>query len=252
MLFLTSIAAVALVAILLVFFFIRFDAAASGKYQDDDGDHHTGQHGGHDMETIQHFSRALNLSPGETCRMLDEVVRDAPSEIEPRKLYLGNSRCASNRDELRKARITHVLNATSGLPNHFSADMQYLRVPVDDSLDADLSSHLDDAVDWIAAIIDDPYASGAVLVHCQQGVSRSATLVVAFLMRQRGLSYSEAFEFVYQRRWIRPNDSFVQQLKKYDALLESRRSAAAGGVAATDNGIGSRRRGIAAVPRRET
>lgn len=48
-----------------------------------------------------------------------------------------------------------------------------------------------------------------VLVHCQAGVSRSPSVVIAFLMSHLGLSYSEAKEFVKKKRsCIAPNKRF--------------------------------------------
>jgi protein-tyrosine phosphatase len=52
-----------------------------------------------------------------------------------------------------------------------------------------------------------------VLFHCAAGVSRSASFVIAYLMKDQGISYQEAFNFVKSKRSIiRPNSGFVQQL----------------------------------------
>lgn len=152
--------------------------------------------------------------------MLDDMRTSEPSNIEAR-LLLGNAASAANLSVLRRHRVTHVVNATANLPNHFESmegagAPSYLRVPVDDSLEADLLKHLDAAVAWIADALSDPFATGKVLVHCQQGVSRSATLVIAFLMRERGLSLEAARARVHERRWTRPNEAFLSQLKKYE------------------------------------
>lgn len=53
---------------------------------------------------------------------------------------------------------------------------------------------------------------GKVLVHCLQGLSRSATLVLAFLMIKKGMTVTEAVETVRSKRRIYPNDGFLQQL----------------------------------------
>lgn len=62
---------------------------------------------------------------------------------------------------------------------------------------------------------------GAVLVHCQKGISRSATLVVAYLMRRNGWSPSEALEFVRRHRPIaNPNLGFLNILNRfYDTMV---------------------------------
>ncbi|KAF2347586.1 Dual specificity phosphatase catalytic domain, partial [Trinorchestia longiramus] len=58
---------------------------------------------------------------------------------------------------------------------------------------------------------------GVVLVHCNAGVSRAPTVVVAYCMQQMRVPYNEAFDFVKQKRtFIRPNEGFVKQLKSFE------------------------------------
>ena len=52
-------------------------------------------------------------------------------------------------------------------------------------------------------------SKGGVLVHCYAGVSRSASCVIAFLMQDRDMTFSEAFQFASKRRpVIFPNMGF--------------------------------------------
>jgi len=56
---------------------------------------------------------------------------------------------------------------------------------------------------------------GCVLVHCMAGISRSSTIVIAYLIVRRGWSFEKAYEHVRTARpTIRPNDGFMQQLKE--------------------------------------
>jgi len=58
---------------------------------------------------------------------------------------------------------------------------------------------------------------GKVLVHCQAGVSRSPTLVVAYLMARYGQPLMDAFQLVKQRRPIvAPNFNFMGQLMEFE------------------------------------
>lgn len=83
---------------------------------------------------------------------------------------------------------------------------------LDDTMDADLLMKLADGCDFIEECLarDD----GGVMVHCQLGQSRSASMVIAYIMRKQGLEYQKALEKVkYKRGIVRPNPGFVAQLQ---------------------------------------
>ena len=57
-------------------------------------------------------------------------------------------------------------------------------------------------------------------VHCEMGISRSATIVIAYLMNKRKMTLFDAYRYVLERRpVIRPNSSFMKQLKDYEKRL---------------------------------
>lgn len=64
---------------------------------------------------------------------------------------------------------------------------------------------------------------GKVLVHCARGISRSATLALAFLMIKERLTLVEAVEVVRRRRNILPNVGFLNQLCHLDSSLALQR-----------------------------
>ncbi|TDH02415.1 hypothetical protein EPR50_G00172580 [Perca flavescens] len=65
-----------------------------------------------------------------------------------------------------------------------------------------------------------------VLVHCTVGVSRSATLVLAYLMIRQNLTLVEAIKTVKDHRGVIPNRGFLRQLNGLDGILrESRKTS---------------------------
>lgn len=69
--------------------------------------------------------------------------------------------------------------------------------------------------------IDQNITSGNVLVHCQAGVSRSATIVIAYIMKKNKIKSKAALEFVQEKRPIvGPNDGFLEQLKSWELDLK--------------------------------
>lgn len=67
---------------------------------------------------------------------------------------------------------------------------------------------------------------GKVLVHCTVGVSRSATLVLAYLMIRQNLTLVDAIKTVKDHRGVIPNRGFLRQLSGLDIILrESRKTS---------------------------
>lgn len=65
-------------------------------------------------------------------------------------------------------------------------------------------------------------SGGKVLIHCQAGISRSATICLAYLMSKRKCSLEEAYEYVKERRpVISPNFNFMGQLQTWEREIKS-------------------------------
>ncbi|XP_041079155.1 dual specificity protein phosphatase 1-B-like [Polyodon spathula] len=139
-----------------------------------------------------------------------------PVEILP-FLYLGSAYHASRKDMLDALGITSLINVSANCPNHFESHYQYKSIPVEDNHKADISSWFNEAIEFIDSVKNQ---GGRVFVHCQAGISRSATICLAYLMRTRRVKLDEAFEFVKQRRSIiSPNFSFMGQLLQFESQI---------------------------------
>lgn len=128
-------------------------------------------------------------------------------------VYIGDIASAYNVEELKKLGITHVVTAVLGVQPQFPQDFVYLNVPVRDVESEDMKAHLPETIRFI----DDAVASGGkVLVHCVCGVSRSATIVAAWVMSKHGYTVEETLQMMKERRdCVDPNPAFRDQLEEY-------------------------------------
>ncbi|KAK9684153.1 hypothetical protein RND81_10G190200 [Saponaria officinalis] len=126
-------------------------------------------------------------------------------------IYLGGDVVARDKDILKKNGITHVLNCVGFVcPEYFKADFVYRTLWLQDSPSEDITSILYDVFDYFEDVREQ---KGRVFVHCFQGVSRSTSLVIAYLMWREGQSFDDAFQFVKEARGIAdPNMGFACQL----------------------------------------
>ncbi|XP_053091479.1 protein phosphatase Slingshot homolog 3 isoform X2 [Pangasianodon hypophthalmus] len=150
--------------------------------------------------------------------MVTMAQMDKPSKILD-YLYLGSEWNAANFEELQKNNVGYILNVTMEIDNFFPESYTYMNIRVYDVESTDLLSHWNNTY----MFINEARKSGqSVLVHCKMGVSRSASTVIAFLMKQQGWTLEDALNHVRERRPIvQPNDSFLKQLHTYSGILSA-------------------------------
>jgi dual specificity phosphatase 12 len=133
------------------------------------------------------------------------------------RLYLGDIDDAYKSTDLIETKgVTHLLTIDSKpLSVEARHGFIYLHVHALDTNDFDLLRELDTCIQFI----DEGRKNGAVLVHCWAGQSRSAAVVLAYVMKFLRLSPSEADELVRaQRPVIKPNDGFMRQLELFHEM----------------------------------
>lgn len=126
-------------------------------------------------------------------------------------IYLGGDGVARDRVILKQHGITHILNCVGFVcPEYFKSDFVYRTLWLQDSPSEDITSILYDVFDYFEDVREQ---KGHVFVHCCQGVSRSTSLVIAYIMWREGKSFDDAFQYVKTARGIAdPNMGFACQL----------------------------------------
>jgi protein-tyrosine phosphatase len=127
-------------------------------------------------------------------------------------LYLGGEVDSRNPQLVQNATVINVAAEISKTPYA----EKYIYIPCDDN-----NFNIKQYFNQTFSIIDRELKAGKnVLVHCYAGVSRSATIVIAYLMRKYRWSMFKAINFVRSRRLIiNPNIYFVYQLQEYQMEL---------------------------------
>jgi dual specificity phosphatase 12 len=67
---------------------------------------------------------------------------------------------------------------------------------------------------------DEPHGepSEAVLIHCDLGISRSPTIIVAYLMRKLKIQQADVLRFVQSKQRIKPSANFTRQLQDWEEV----------------------------------
>jgi len=146
-------------------------------------------------------------------------------------IYVGSEWAAqpNARDELINANIGGIVNCTTDVPCFHEErttsststpnSMKYCRVAVYDVETADMMTFLWGATTFIHSVLTNG-SSSSVLVHCRRGISRSATVAIAYSIRYHGLTRDEAYSHVKRMRpQINPNRGFWNQLQTFEERL---------------------------------
>lgn len=162
-------------------------------------------------------------------------------------LLLGNVEASHKRDMLQENRINAIVSLTdarwvwwnsttrkAGIPEHRHKWIQCV-----DSSTQDLLVYMSDICDFIDLMASPALSSlsslpvegtlesdseshdgpfNAVLVHCDLGISRSPTIIIAYLMRKFRINYENILAFVQTKQKVKPSANFAQQLRVWEEV----------------------------------
>ncbi|KAM6495385.1 Protein-tyrosine phosphatase-like protein [Amanita muscaria] len=150
-----------------------------------------------------------------------KVPQDPISLVLPPSLYLGPCPSVSYKPFLTGNSITHVLSIGANPSAKARIDgVTYHRLSLNDSVSSSISKITEAACEVIDEAIASKKGTGKILVHCYAGISRSPTVVAAYLMKRKGMTLKAALrQIIRARPQISPNAGFLQQLKEMEMEL---------------------------------
>ena len=146
-------------------------------------------------------------------------------------LYLGNFQAAKDKEFFKNKNIKAVLNCSKDIPKHFAhiKDIEYMRIPLDDSLKQKDFDLMFEYMPVIVAFIHKHVViqEDNALVHCYAGRQRSAISVAVYLVDKYGLDPKDACKFVMDKRpeafHFGESLNFDQALSKYHRTYKKKK-----------------------------
>ena len=144
----------------------------------------------------------------------NEIIKDF--------LYVSSYKTASTVIDLKNLKITNIINCSGDLCENLSPessllDIEYLTLNIRDNVSENIECLFFKCINYINKVKEN---KGRVLVHCYKGVSRSVSIVIAYLIYLYKWTYDDAFDFVQSKRSIaNPNIGFYLQLKTFHKRL---------------------------------
>ena len=126
-------------------------------------------------------------------------------------IYLGDFRTADDINILKEYNITHIINCAFNLPNRFPNEITYKRLDLRDEPNQPIIEKLEEAYEFIKENKDKN-----IFVHCVFGKSRSGSVVIFYIMKEKKLNFQDAKNYVKNiRNIVEPNSGFELELNKY-------------------------------------
>lgn len=131
-------------------------------------------------------------------------------------VYLGSYKTSMSRTTLSARNISHILCVGSEMENILREDYKFMKLDVTDTEDENILFNFESVFNFI----EDGKSQGGVLIHCYGGISRSPTIVIAYLMKKNMISFEQAFNTVKELKSdINPNEGFLQKLQIFEKIV---------------------------------
>ncbi len=132
-------------------------------------------------------------------------------------VYLGNISAAKDPERLKQLNITHVLTIEDTELDFelYKSLEKYKFKRLADHQYANILEVLEECLEFIDEAVRE---SKNILVHCFMGMSRSAALVMAYIMAREKQSVKKTLDQVRKKRYVKPNMGFYKQLELFHVM----------------------------------
>ena len=159
-------------------------------------------------EQVEQWARENNVFISSEFEAASPVIKG---------VFIGGANAATNRHLLKSYGVTHVLTVAKDITPKYVNDFKYMVILADDIQKASLKEHFNDTTNFIKEALE---SNGGCIVHCMAGVSRSATIMTAFIMQHQQIRLRHAFRFLGKcRPQVNPNQTFRSELQQFDKEL---------------------------------
>ena len=127
-------------------------------------------------------------------------------------VFLADCSMSFNHKRINELGITHLLIVGDTLKLHDDDKYKLLHIKIDDTADAKLSPHYNDCYNFIS--------NNKTLIYCVNGISRSASVVVSYLMKKYNMSVNDTIELVkIYRPIVSIEDHFLKELQRLECEM---------------------------------
>ena len=130
-------------------------------------------------------------------------------------ILIGNACNSSSYYELQENKVQTIINVTEEIPNYFEGYHDYFKAPIRDTSEDSLQPYFHKILNYIHQQ-QEKYPDNNILIHCYMGSSRSAAIVVLYLVDTHNYQLQDAIQFLKEKRDIvNINVNFVQNLQQF-------------------------------------
>jgi hypothetical protein len=122
-----------------------------------------------------------------------------PSQEIVNNLFLGSAFNAYNLYDLEEKKINVIINISNDINNYYTDKFIYHKFKIADNNSDDISEILEETY---KIIITNLALGNKVFIHCFMGASRSASVIIYYLMKKYNITYKKAKKYVMKIRPI--------------------------------------------------